>query len=233
MNWVVPEIWKDGECWIIGGGPSMPRQFGVPESLITEICAGKTQPYEYSPWLHELWNKHVIGVNNAYLLGDWLDCLFFGDGSWYLSHQQRLGTWPGLKVTCWPRIVETKYDPTQSIKYLPKDTKKMHGLTADKTKVCWNTNSGASAIGLAVHFGVKRIILLGFDMCLDQNRDSHWHGPHHPELSKKKKSPPFMRHLMGFPQIAEDAKRMGIEILNVNPDSAIDVFPKVSLKDVL
>jgi hypothetical protein len=233
MTWEVPEIWEDGECWIIGGGPSMPRQFGVPESLISEICLGKTEPHEYSPWLCRLWDKHVIGVNNAYLIGDWLDCLFFGDGSWYLSHQQRIAAWTGLKVTCWPRIVETKYDPMQSIRYLSKDVKKMYGLTRDKSKVSWNTNSGASAIGLAVHFGVKRIMLLGFDMNLDQNKISHWHGSHGAAGKKQKKSPPFIRHLKGFPQIAEDAKVMGVEILNVNPDSAIEAFPKVRLRDIL
>lgn len=233
MMWTVPEIWEDGECWIIGGGPSTPRQFGVPESLISEICSGKVEPHEYSPWLYQLWDKHVIGVNNAYLIGNWLDCLFFGDGSWYLSHQQRFATWSGLKVTCWPRIVEKKYDPGQSVKYLSKDEKRMHGLTQNRSKLCWNANSGAAAINLAVHFGVKRIMLLGFDMSLDQNKVSHWHGSHGAPDKKKKRVPSFARHLIGFPQIAEDAKAMGVEILNVNPNSAIEAFSKVSLQDVL
>jgi hypothetical protein len=33
--------------------------------------------------------------------------------------------------------------------------------------------------------------------------------------------------------MARDAKLRGIEILNVCPESAITVFPKVTLKDIL
>jgi hypothetical protein len=36
-----------------------------------------------------------------------------------------------------------------------------------------------------------------------------------------------------YPLIAKDAKKMGVEIINVNPDSAITVFPKLELKDIL
>jgi hypothetical protein len=39
--------------------------------------------------------------------------------------------------------------------------------------------------------------------------------------------------LLGFPQIKEDAKKMGIEIINVSPMSEIQEFRKVSLKEVI
>jgi len=38
---------------------------------------------------------------------------------------------------------------------------------------------------------------------------------------------------LGFPKIATDAKRFGVEIINVSPDSAIKSFKKVSLKEVI
>ena len=44
---------------------------------------------------------------------------------------------------------------------------------------------------------------------------------------------PFHRHLRGFPQIAKDAKQMGVEILNASPDSAIECFRKVTVKELL
>ena len=39
--------------------------------------------------------------------------------------------------------------------------------------------------------------------------------------------------MRGCDQIARDAKRLGIEIVNLNPDSAIVQFRKVSLKEFL
>jgi hypothetical protein len=44
---------------------------------------------------------------------------------------------------------------------------------------------------------------------------------------------PFHKHLHGFPEIAKDAKRMGVTILNASPDSAIECFKKVNVKDLI
>ena len=44
---------------------------------------------------------------------------------------------------------------------------------------------------------------------------------------------PFDRHLRGFSDMAKDAKRRGIEIINASPDSAITCFPKYSIKELL
>jgi len=228
MTWTVPELWKDGECWIIGGGKSVPYQFDIPEDVIERVCNGKLPSYSYSPYLEVLHDKHIIGVNNVYQMGAWIDFLFFGDGSWYLTHRLNLAKWIGIKVTCSPKFQRDKYAKQEGIKYLAKDKTHKHGLSSVPYKVSWNGNSGAAAISLAAHLGVKRIILLGFDMNMD-GKFSHWHGSH----GKKNRTPPFRRHLQGFPNIAEDAKRMKIEILNANKNSAITSFPKVTLEEVL
>ena len=234
MVWNVPGLWKDGDCWIIGGGPSMPRQFKVPESVIRSVMTWAVRPSAYSDYLEPIHNKHVIGVNNAYQIGDWIDICFFGDSSWYLVHRQALAKWKGIKATCCHRFSHRKETDMEGIKFLSKDKGKRHGISTGLNTVSWNGNSGAAAISLAVHLGVKRILLLGFDMNLDENQISHWHGAHNKvQHNHKRKSPPFTRHLMGFPEIAKDAKKLEVEILNVNPKSAINDFRKVELKDVL
>ena len=224
MKWTAPELWPDGECWIIGGGPSMARQFGVPEDVVQKVMTGEYRPSALSPHLTPIHDKHVIAVNNAYMIGTWIDVEFFGDSAWYLVHRKKLAEWPGLKVSCAPREGSLTKD---GIKYLAKDRHRRFGISRDKTKVSWNANSGAAAISMAAHFGAKRIILLGFDMKLDKANVSHWHGAHSP--GKKAKNP-FPRHLKGFKAISEDAKAMGIEIINASPDSAIVEFPRVSLE---
>nr|NIV94695.1 hypothetical protein [candidate division KSB1 bacterium] len=143
-------------------------------------------------------------------------------------HRKRLAQWPGLKTTCCNRFANKAPEDSEGIKYLPKDKAHRNGISPTITRVSWNSNSGAAAISVAAHFGVKQILLLGFDMSLDKKKVSHWHGHH-----GKKRSPPFQRHLKGFPFIAKDAKNRGIQILNVSPKSAIPDLKKVSLSDVL
>lgn len=233
MNWTVPDMWDGGECWIIAGGPSVPYQFGVPEETIKAVMSRSKKPSEYSPYLKPIHNKHIIGINNVYQIGSWIDVIFFGDCSWYLVHRRVLVDFPGIKITCCNRFEGNGYDKNSGIKYLSKDKIHKKGISADNKKVSWNNNSGAASISVAAHLGVKRIILLGFDMSMDANsKYSHWHGSHK-KTNEPIKSPPFKRHLVGFKQISEDATSMGIEIINANPKSLIDVFPKVNLTELL
>lgn len=203
----------------------MPQQFGVPEKVIEAVMSGASTPRVYSEYLAPLHGRHVIGINNAYMIGNWIQVEFFGDNSWYLKHRLALAKFPGLKVSCAPRFA--KDGVAEGIKYLAKDRNHRRGITSDIQKVGWNNNSGAAAISLARHFGVKRIMLLGFDM-KRTGKQGHWHAPHN-----EKDALPFGRHLKGFPFIASDARKMKIEILNVSPDSAIRSFKKVTLEEVL
>lgn len=205
----------------------MPFQFGVPEEIVDQVCTGRLFPEAYSPYLSELHDRHVIGINDAYLIGDWLDFVFFGDGSWYLKNRKRLARWGGLKVTCHARFANKPPEDMEGIKVLLKDSKKRHGISDNPRLICWNGNSGAAAISMAANLGAKVIFLLGFDM--KSSKFTHWHGGH----LKKGKKPPYKRHLTGFPQIAKDAGRRGITILNVNTGSKIDSFPKVTLREAL
>ena len=225
MLWQVPRLWEGGRCFILGGGPSMPRQFGVPEELITEVLQG-ADPSLYSPYFKPIHKEHVIGVNMAIKLGDWIDVMFFGDDNFWNVRKYEIINYKGIRTTI---IDKAKREIPSKIKLLKRDPKKV-GISKNKSMLCWNFNSGSAAINLAVHFGAKQIILLGFDMKLDKSSNQHWHKYYY---SGKAVQSNFRKHLESFPQIAADAKQMGIEILNANPDSRIDNFPKVSLKEVL
>jgi hypothetical protein len=102
--------------------------------------------------------------------------------------------------------------------------------------VSWNLNSGAAAVGLAYHLGVKKIYLLGFDMHVGENGDQHWHRHYARSKDVKKRSVnklPFQRHLRGFFAVGRDAERLGLKIINVSPNSKIEQFPKMTLKEAL
>ncbi len=225
MKWKVPKIWAGGSCWIIGGGHSVPWMFDVPKNIIKGVCSGAMFPISYSEYLSPIHSAHVIGINNAYQLGSWIECLFFGDSSWFLVHQKRLANWPGLKVTCSPRFANGK---RKGIKYLAKDSGHRRGISSHPGKLSWNSNSGAAAISLAVKFGVRRIFLLGFDM-QKSGKYTHWHGSH----GRSPKKLPYDHHKKGFGPIAQDAAKIGVEIFNVNDRSSVEEFPIISLAEAL
>ena len=231
MNWQVPRMWEDGDVWIIGGGPSVPKQFDVPDEIIQDVIAGNSPPSVYSPYMESIHNKHCIGINAAYLLGEWIDIVFFGDKGFFLQHQAQLAAFPGLKVSPISLANDLFW-----VKWTPRDNKHGRGISPSPYMVSWNGNSGAAAISTAVHTGAKRIILLGFDMTLGEQNNQHWHDVYNRgpvKTEKRMRRLPFHRHLRGFKEIAVDAKQMGVEILNACPHSMIEEFPKFSVKELL
>lgn len=227
--WEPPNMWQDGECWILGGGSSLPRQFGVPEELIKKV-ENKEEPIaSYSEYLKPIHDKHVIGTNLSFLLGNWISMLYFCDTTFYRRYYKEIANFHNLKVTCVNHIDRNLLPTTRNIKRMKRDNRT--GLSKTLNTICWNYNTGAAAIDFAAHVGVKRILLLGFDM-KPLNGKTHWHQGYEGYL-KPTRDIVFDRFLKVFPKIAEDAKKEGIEILNVTEDSAIDLFKKVNLKDVL
>ena len=224
-------MWEGGDVWIIGGGPSVATQFNIPDDIVQSVINGTSPLSVYSPYMKDIHNYHVIGINVAYMLGDWIDMVFFGDGGFFLNHRERLAQFPGLKVSCHAGANKENW-----VKFLQRDGKKPRGISTAPNMVSWNGNSGSAAISVAAWAGAKRIILLGFDMKLSVNNRQHFHdvyrkGP--ADDDRKKRKLPFDRHMRGFPLIAEDAKTLDIEILNACPDSAITSFPKYSVKELL
>jgi len=198
--WRVPALWPKGECFILGGGLSL-----------RDVNLGLLK------------GRRVIAVNNAYKLGDWIDVMFFGDCRWLNQYGAGLLDFAGLKVTTCEKHLDKP-----GIKVV-KRRNTPHGISRDPGILSWNLSSGACAINLAYHFGVKRIILLGFDM--KKNGDKHnWHDDYEPHHSKFN---PYGRFMRPFPHIAEDLKRLNVECVNAAPRSALDVFPRVKLEDVL
>ena len=202
----LPRIWEGNSAFIIGGGPSI-------------------EGMDLSP-IHD---KRVIGVNNAYQLGPWVDVCYFGDYRWYYDknwkgwHRDKLLHFAGMKITRW-----TKLEKEPGILVLKKG--KNLGIDLRPDHIAWNRSSGGSAINLAVHFGVKKIILLGFDMKMKEGKHNY-HDDH--DQSKKPPDTVYKRYLNPFSIIKKELDELNIECLNATPDSAIEVFKKVKLEDIV
>ena len=77
-------------------------------------------------------------------------------------------------------------------------------------------------------WGARRVLLLGFDMRVvgDQR---HFFGDHPKPLIQ---ASPYDLFIKAFTVIADDAKRLGVEIINCTPGSALTQFPILPLDDV-
>jgi hypothetical protein len=209
-------LWPGERCVIIGGGPSI-KQFDF-----------------------GLLNGHrVIATNNAFrhVRGD---VLFYGDCKWYNRDpwRQEVNAWPGLRVhSC---NANEGAGPVKKI----KRWNRVAGLCKDPSKIAWGINgqygnTGASAINLAVHFGVKQIILIGYDMRLiDGDSNYHRDHPHHEASRQPDKKPepaynPYPNFLKVFPAIANSLRRWNIDCINATPESALECFPIMTPEEAL
>ncbi len=199
--WTIPKLWPDGECFILGGGPSL-KNIDV----------------------SRLRGHRVIAVNNAYQLGDFIDVMFFGDCRWFHLHKKQLLSFAGLKLTTCEQHV--KYP---GIKVVRRKTN-INGLSNNPGLLAWNLSSGACAINVATLLGVKRIVLLGFDM---QKIDGHsnWHKDH--GTSNNPKHNPYRKFMSRFAQIAKSLQSMNVECINATPGSALTEFPIVEPETVM
>lgn len=194
----IPKLW-DGTVFIIGGGPSV-------------------KDMDLSP----IMKCHVVGVNDAFKLGNWVDVTWFGDERWYAWNKTLLRSYEGVVFGCPP-----------TSKKLPRvlhvNRNEGYGLTSIRNKVVWNKSSGGSAINLAMHLGASRIVLIGYDMKVREGQHNwHTNHKHRPRIDIYEK-----RFLPPFEKILSDANKLGLEILNATPDSALTIFPSVNLKDVV
>lgn len=173
--------------------------------------------------LDMLRGRKVIAVNDSFKLGpDWIDFLWFSDCRWYKWNEEALKEYRGLILGCPPCHCDHK-------RVLQVKRKDVAGISSDPNYVHWNKNSGTSAINLAYLLGASRVVLLGFDMQPIEGQNN-WHSNH------KFVTRPVIytqNFLPCFAKVAEDAKRLNLEILNATEKSAIIDFRIVKLEEVL
>jgi len=212
-EWTPPKLWQDSTCYILGGGPSLSNvNFDlIKDSRIIAVNNAYGDPIE------EIENKVC-----HYKPRNWVDICWFGDERWYWWHKSCLKAFTGFLVTC-----KESLRGTSGI-YVIKRSRKQFGIDERPGFIRWNFNSGASAINLAYHLGVKKIVLLGFDMKNIEGK-SNWHNDH----QSTPRILPYTRFLKSFSVIKKDADRIGLEIINCTPESGMKEFPIMSLEEFL
>ena len=99
-------------------------------------------------------------------------------------------------------------------------------FAADADTLAMQWTSVTPAINLAIHFGAARVVLLGVDGNFAADGRRHCHDDRYPW--------PYVpgcfdRHAEEFRRIAPSARDMDVEIVNANPDSRIDAWPRMPI----
>jgi len=197
--WTCPPIWEGQTVFILGGGPSLAMMD-----------------------LSQIHDGRVIGVNDAFVYGDWVDLCFFGDFHWLAAHKEQFRDWPGLKVTNCEDILGTS-----GILTMKRKTGRGFG---EPDELTWGQNSGLAACYLAVKLGASQIVLLGFDMKLSDTGQSNWH-PNNLSVNTERTYKGFRYNFQRFE--ADLKARPGVDVVNCSPDTKMEAFRKATLQEVL
>lgn len=167
----------------------------------------------------------VIAINDSYLQCPNADVLYFGDADFWKNYQY------SIRENYLGRRIITLGNQIDGVEALRNTG--CEGLEQDPGGLRHGQNSGYAAINLAYHFGVKKIVLLGYDMKLSGDR---LHANNRP---KSKQTPHgFQRvikehFLPHFPTLKQPLAEAGVEVLNATPGSVLTVWPHVNLDEVL
>ena len=148
------------------------------------------------------------------------------DGPWW-KHRNGLPEFKGLKA-CFGGNDLAGY---KDIRRISIDRRKDEILLQHVGLVGSGGNSGFQALNLAVQFGAKRILLIGFDMSLSGG--VHWYGPNKWQGANNPNDSNFKRWIDAFHGSASLLESMGIKVINCSPFSALQCFPKMSIEDAL
>lgn len=202
--WTVPPAWQGETAYIVGGGPSV-------ATLDLEVLRG----------------RRVIAINSSYGAVPFADYVIFADQRWWDEHRPQLREFAGRVVA-----VSAAARDDKAIRLLRlKRSKPEDGLSLRADTVPVRRTSTTAAIGLAVHLGVRRIVLIGIDQRRAPDGASHHHAPH--KWKNKPGDTTWDAQMQDLRQLAAPLRARGIEVVNCSDVSRIDWWPKAPLAEVL
>lgn len=161
----------------------------------------------------------VIGCNDAMLRYACARIGAFGDWGWW---QRRGSELEGSGVEAWSNCNAAREVP--GVNWLRKSAR----MSKSPDAAAWWGNTGYLALQLALLWGPREIVLLGYDMRLVDGR-SNWHDDN-PSSPTSRTYDSMLRHAG---EIARDARRLfpGTLIVNADPVSRLTPWPVADPRD--
>lgn len=214
--WKVSREWEGETCAVFGGGPTL-------SPAIAESVRGRCRVIAVnSAGIHSV---DAAGKTHA-AIAPWADVLYAADRMWWRQNLEAARLFYGLKATIMPNGYTDFTPEIDGVRVLGNGGPQGFDDRTDYLRTGWN--SGYQALHLAAHLGVKRVLLLGFDMHSKQGE--HWHGDHRWRPGYKSRYPLFIR---SFAMGAAEFERRGVEVINCTPGSALTCFPAAAVDEAL
>lgn len=194
--------WSGETVVVVGTGPSV-------KDVSLEVARGRTR---------------VFVIKSEYKFAPWADALYGIDTGWWIANRGA-PDFLGLKFSPSPtacRLFNLRQIKTKArAEILTKET----GVVGAGLKT-GGGHSGFQAINLAVQFGAKRILLVGFDM-VGGRRLAHEQGV------AKQMSSRVAAWRKDMDDAAPQFDRLGVDVINCSAVSALTAYPKATLEQVL
>lgn len=194
----VPAVCPGGTVLCIASGPSLTQ-------ADVDFCRGKIDA--------------AVAVNTSYQACSWATALYAADSDWWAWHK-------GVKDFAGERYSVSREAERWGVSILRNTG--VDGLEQSPDGLRTGRNSGYQAINLAVHYGAKRIVLLGYDMRTGAKGKRHWHADH-----PRERQSPFDRFLVSFATLVKPLAELGIEVINCTRDTALTCFERRAIEAVL
>lgn len=165
----------------------------------------------------------VIAVNDTYRLAPWAEALYATDAQWWKHHREAVKGFAGDKWSLAQPNWGNLHSSMPEVGLLVNAG--CDGLETEPSGIRHGQNSGYAAINLAVHYGAKRIVLLGYDMQPD-GRKQHFFGDH---AWRRGVALPYASFLRAYDTLVQPLKALGVEVVNCSRRTALTCFPRAPL----
>jgi hypothetical protein len=205
----IPRLWPEATAVIIACGPSLTA---ADVELVRQA--------------READLVRVIVINAAVRLAPWADVRFAHHAAdWQRKEDAEiLAAFKGLRLAIEPAAAA---HGAQILRMSGPTGLEFH----DRGAVRHGQNGGYQAIGVAVHLGARRVILLGYDM---RRAGDERRGRLHFYECKGTVGPvEFTRWIANFETLVAPLRTIGVEVVNASRATDLKAFPRVELEVAL
>jgi hypothetical protein len=175
--------------------------------------------------LNKVSHLRKFGANRAFEFG--LDVLHACNYQFWDYYWSEVKDLPCHKWTTRPELK----DKLDGLNYI--EERWIEGLSTNKAYIAAHHGTGPQLVNLAYHYGVKQMILIGWDMRHKGKR--HYFGEYPQELQHFTRNLGPNGELLGLIKEMETIhpERYDIEIINCTPGSAMTCFPPMDIDECL
>lgn len=198
--------WIANPCVIFCGGPS--------------LTADDVSVVMRSP-------AKTIVVNERWRVAPDADVLYAADRMWW---RQRAPSADEFRGERWTQDKAWETTDPLSLGLSVVESRSGASISTDSTYVYQGSNSPFQAMGLAYHWGARRIVFLGLDLQYGPSGETHGH--EYPDDFKRGPSS-LLTFRAAYEAAAPKLQQLGVDVVNASRSTALTCFRREPIGEVL